>query len=359
MSKLQLIILYLISTIKNQIINSNKIVELKNNINTFISKYKSQNCIIEVFTSLETQCDNISDNLMMELSYKLSICSLSKFGKSYPICDSSNGVKNCIKDLKGDLWTTYSTFYQQIENICFYYKILKWEKSTDIILSNLILSSELAENIINWNKNFSEEFQRNFTHTINQLNSLNDFMKNYSETEKLIKLNLKDIENTISKNKEHYNQIIDFVKKYFWFFGGFLNNEGIFSFIKFFAFLFFFELFLGVFILDCKIKLILLYLCFLIYEIYIVQIFSNLIYFSIIIAISRLFYYIILLIVIITEKIIMKKENKVYVTYSQIKNIIQYTPHWVKNLNKIKNNQPISSYINSNNRKNKNYNYIS
>ena len=340
MSKL-LIIIYLISTFKNQIINSNVILEIGNNINSFISKYKSQNCIIEVFTSLETQCDNISDNLMMELSYKLSICSLSKFGKSYPICDTSNGFKNCIKDLKGDLWTTYSTFYQQIENICFYYKILKWEKSTDNILSNLILSSKLAENIINWNKNFTEEFQRNFSHTINQLNSLNDFMKNYSETEKLIKLNLKDIENTISKNKEYYNQIIGFVHKYFWFFCYFLNNEnkgGIFSFIIFFSFLFFFELFLGVFILKCRIKLVLLYFCFLIYEIYIIQIFSNLIYFSIIIAISRLFYYVILVILVITEKFLMKKENRVYVTYSQIKNIIQYTPHWVKNLNKIKNN---------------------
>lgn len=345
MSKLQLIILYLISISKNQIINSKIMQELTNNINTFISKYKSQNCIIEVFTSLETQCENISDDLIMELSYKLSICSLSKFGKSYPICDTNNGFKNCIKDLKGDLWTTYSIFYQQIENICFYYKTLKWEKSTDIILSNLIMSSKLAENIISWNKNFSEEFQRNFSHTINQLNSLNDFMSNYSETEKLIKLNLKDIENTIFKNKEHYIQIKEFVNKYFWFFNYFLNGEnkgGIFSFIKFFSILFIFMLFLGVFILECKIKLIVLYLCFLIYEIYIVQIFSNLIYFAIIIAISRIFYYIILIIIIFTEKFLFKKENKVYITYSQIKNIIQYTPHWVKNLNKIKNNQPIS-----------------
>ena len=353
----KILLILIIPFSKHQILNSNKYIELKTEINNFISKYKNQNCIMEVFTSLETQCENISDELMMELSYKLSICSLSKFGKYYPICDYSKGYKFCIQELKGDLWTTYTSFYHHIDNICFYYKTLKWEKSTDLILSNLILSSQIAEDIINLNKNFSEEIKRNFTQSVNQLNNLNDFMKSYIESEKLIKENLKEIEMKIYKNKEHYAQIQNFISNYFWFLTSFFStqNGGILNFIKFFSILFIVELFISVFLLISKIKLIVLYLFFLIYEIYIVQIFSNLIYFSLIISISRLIYYVIIILIIIIEKYSVKQKNKIYLTYSQIKNFVQITPSWVKDIKKYEklnsiynnsNNKSINKYIN-------------
>ena len=73
------------------------------------------------------------------------------------------------------------------------------------------------------NNNFSEEIKRNFTQSVNQLNNLNDFMKSYIESEKIIKENLKEIEMKIYKNKEHYAQIQNFISNYFWFLTSFFS----------------------------------------------------------------------------------------------------------------------------------------
>ena len=64
--------------------------------------------------------------------------------------------------------------------------------------------------------------------------------------------------------------------------------------------------------------------------------------------ISRLIYYVIIILIIIIEKYSVKQKNKIHLTYSQIKNFVQITPSWVKDIKKYKKLNSI--YNNSNNK---------
>lgn len=56
--------------------------------------------------------------------------------------------QECSKELEGDSWNTYTTFFTHSENICFYYRSLLWyEKSEETINKLAKSSSDLSESV--------------------------------------------------------------------------------------------------------------------------------------------------------------------------------------------------------------------
>ena len=62
----------------------------------------------------------------------MSKCLLSSMGKPFPSeCD--NSITDC--KLEGDAWSTFTTFYAHIDNLChFYWEVLHHERAERIIV---------------------------------------------------------------------------------------------------------------------------------------------------------------------------------------------------------------------------------
>jgi uncharacterized protein YoxC len=173
---------------------------------------------MEIFRRFKEQCDHIDDTTNSLISLKMTKCVYRKLGRSIDDCDDIS----CIRKLSGDSWTTYITFSHHVDNICFYYKSLIWEKSSEFLFSKLLNSSlgilqdltqsaNVAEKLFNFQQDFSTQLNANLADTIQNFKSINQFLENYSKLEEELKSNIFSIENKLNSNNERVNSVIDYV----------------------------------------------------------------------------------------------------------------------------------------------------
>lgn len=194
------------------------ISHLKVEFDKFIRKYESDSCIMEIFSKFQDNCDNIDDSVNSLISLKMTKCVYKKLGKPIEDCDD----RNCISKLSGDSWTTYITFSHHVDNICFYYKSLIWEKSSEFLFSKLLNSSigilnelnqsaNVAEKLLTFQQDFSNQLQNNLADTLQNFKNINQFLENYAKLEEELKKNVFALESKLNSNNERVSSILDYV----------------------------------------------------------------------------------------------------------------------------------------------------
>ena len=355
--------------------SSEKFIEIKSKFSNILQQHKSNSCIFSIFLSLEKKCSFLTDEILIKLSYKLTLCYLKKFGKNF---ECKNNINSCVSKLKGDLWTTYLNFYNNINNICYYYKILEYEKNSDLIINkifnysnkifeNLLISNEISKEIIYLNNNLNNEIKKGLEENFNKINDINNVIKKFENYEKILNKTFENYENKILNNKKEIEFIYNFFSNVFFYF-----NLSKINFFKFYSILFILILCLN-FIFNNNNNFsnkIFFILILILIEISFIYKLKEKIYFNIILIIFRIFCFFIIFIVFFIEKnnnnnnnyIFNKDEKKIYMTFTDVKNYMNNTPIWAKNLNyninKYNNNNKSSFDIdfNTNNKKyNKKY----
>ena len=224
--------------ILNEIIStsSEKFIEIKSKFSNILQQHKSNSCIFSIFLSLEKKCSFLTDEILIKLSYKLTLCYLKKFGKNF---ECKNNINSCVSKLKGDLWTTYLNFYNNINNICYYYKILEYEKNSDLIINkifnysnkifeNLLISNEISKEIIYLNNNLNNEIKKGLEENFNKINDINNVIKKFENYEKILNKTFENYENKILNNKKEIEFIYNFFSNVFFYFN--LNKINFFKF---------------------------------------------------------------------------------------------------------------------------------
>ena len=343
--------------ILNEIIStsSEKFIEIKLKYSNLLQQYKSNSCIFSIFLSLEKKCSFLTDEILIKLSYELTLCYLEKFGKNF---ECKNEINSCVSKLKGDLWTTYMNFYNNINNICYYYKILEYEKNNDLIVNkifnysnkifeNLLISNEISKEIIFLNKNLNDEIKKSLNENFNKINDINNVIKKFENYEKILNKTFENYENKILNNKKEIEFIYNFFSNVFFYFN--LNKI---NFFKFYSILFVLILCLNfIFNNNNFSNKIFLFLILILIEISFIYKLKEKIYFNIILIIFRFFCFFIVFFVFFIEKnnnnnyFFNKDEKKIYMTFTDVKNYMNNTPIWAKNLN-----YNINKYNNNNNK---------
>ena len=353
--------------------SSEKFIEIKSKFSNILQQHKSNSCIFSIFLSLEKKCSFLTDEILIKLSYKLTLCYLKKFGKNF---ECKNNINSCVSKLKGDLWTTYLNFYNNINNICYYYKILEYEKNSDLIINkifnysnkifeNLLISNEISKEIIYLNNNLNNEIKKGLEENFNKINDINNVIKKFENYEKILNKTFENYENKILNNKKEIEFIYNFFSNVFFYF-----NLSKINFFKFYSILFILILCLN-FIFNNNNNFsnkIFFILILILIEISFIYKLKEKIYFNIILIIFRIFCFFIIFIVFFIEKnnnnnnnyIFNKDEKKIYMTFTDVKNYMNNTPIWAKNLNyninKYNNNNNKSSFDIDFNTNNKKYN---
>ncbi|KAL4456305.1 hypothetical protein ABPG74_014266 [Tetrahymena malaccensis] len=112
---------------------------------------KTDGCAYSLIRGISSDCKSLSEDQKSRLSLKLTNCLLVRSNKKPINCSDDVEFENCSYELNGDSWNTYSSFYMHIDNICFYYQALNWQKETQLLISNLLDNSDKA-NILMQNK---------------------------------------------------------------------------------------------------------------------------------------------------------------------------------------------------------------
>lgn len=335
-------------------------LNLPTEFSSFLQKFRSQSCLIDTFSkfSFTSNCDKLSDELIAQISYELTICSYSKIGKSYPLCDSSNAF-SCVKLLEGDLWTTYITYSQHIDNLCFYYKTQIWEKSSEFIFEKLLnsstgilydlqTSSQMAKDIFVSHEKFAVELKDNLSFTMQKIESVNEFFDNYTQTEEKIKSHLNELENKINKNKVQIEKAVNFFEDKISFLTFYnnnnINNDNFFlNFYKYFFCILLGEFLSFAFLMESFSMFIIFDFLFILYELFILNkiisfcsIFANINY---IVTVSRILYIVILCFYVIMnhkyKSLHYHRSHRYYnnntnLSMTEVKNFLMVTPLWVK-----------------------------
>ena len=272
------------------------------------------------------------------------------------------------------MWTTYLNFYNNINNICYYYKILEYEKNSDLIINkifnysnkifeNLLISNEISKEIIYLNNNLNNEIKKGLEENFNKINDINNVIKKFENYEKILNKTFENYENKILNNKKEIEFIYNFFSNVFFYF-----NLSKINFFKFYSILFILILCLN-FIFNNNNNFsnkIFFILILILIEISFIYKLKEKIYFNIILIIFRIFCFFIIFVVFFIEKnnnnnyIFNKDEKKIYMTFTDVKNYMNNTPIWAKNLNyninKYNNNNNKSSFDIDFNTNNKKYN---
>lgn len=364
-SNAKLLVLFLIflnSGLTDQPAEKNNFYQLKNEYENFLSKYKTNSCIMQVFSKIRNNCSNLSDSQNSEISFKMTLCLYSSLNKEiYLKCDRNNYI-DCVKLLDGDLWTTYITFTHHVDNLCFYFNTLLWEKSSEFLFSKLLNSSldiinelneskHLAQQLYKSQEKFSSQIELNLNETMVNFQKLNLFFENYTQIEEKLKENINVLENKINNNNDKMEDIIkyidekiDIIKIIYEFFNNYQFNS-----------LGFFVILTLIILISTHFKALekskfTLYSCLIIFfaieKLIITQINLNLfdltfIYFNLIFYTCRILYFTFILSFIIMKAVYYTKANpsKQFSdnSYSDYKNFINMTPVWMKRyFNKIR-----------------------
>lgn len=334
---------------QDSIIHS-KLLTIKDDFTKYLTKFHSQSCLMEVISVISEECDKLSDESISKIAYELTICSFKKIGKRIPLCSQSkpnsenskniNNINTCLKEFEGDIWTTYSTFTQHIDNLCFFYKSIIWEKSSDFLLMKLANSSlgilnelqssmQIAHNLFSYQERMSLDLNSNISEAIDKIGNVNKLLDNYSEIESKLKNELNEIESKL-KNNIIINNI-----------GTLLDDKGGIMNTFTFFFIYFTILLCVSLLIGEKGKMMLCGIISIGCEVYIVNPRFNgvqhntidMIYIKMIVFASRVLYYIIaggLVVVGLCCKNSKKELNRREMTFSEVKSVLGMTPMWVR-----------------------------
>ncbi|EDK31681.1 transmembrane protein, putative (macronuclear) [Tetrahymena thermophila SB210] len=109
---------------------------------------KTDGCAYQLIKDISSDCKQLSEDQKSRLSLKLTNCLLIRSSKRQIVCSDDVQFEICSQELNGDSWNTYSSFYMHIDNICFYYQALNWQKETQQLISNLLDNSDKANLLI-------------------------------------------------------------------------------------------------------------------------------------------------------------------------------------------------------------------
>ncbi len=201
-----------------------KLSEIKSEFYSFLKKYKSNSCIMQIFSEFQHNCDEMTDSLNSHLSLQMTICLYNHLNKNIPTnCkDGKITLMDCLRYLEGDAWTTYITFSHHIDNLCFYYKTLLWEKSSEYLFMKLLNASvgvlteishsqKIAQEMKNTHERFSSHMEQNFVETMNNFRNFNQFFENYTKSEELLKENINALETKINKSNQKMNSMAKYM----------------------------------------------------------------------------------------------------------------------------------------------------
>lgn len=361
-----IIALVQISVKLNQITKSkDNYIQIQNEFSTYLQKYKSEKCMIEVFID-NPNCDQISDSDKALLSYDMTSCIMMKVGKSIPYCPiekhNSNNIYNCIKALENDSWTTYITVSQHIDNLCYYYKSFVLDKSSEFIFEKLLNSSSgilldlknsslLVKDIFLMNQQMSFEMHKNLSYTMNKFEIFEKIIKNYSNSQEKIQMNINQLE---SKILYGFNQLSK-VEGIFGSFFNFKSSNFISTKLNFFVLLITIEIFIWMFFYDKKIIYIFLDILFFLGDNCLSDNFKFHEYYIYIITAYRLFnLFIVFVYTLCKYNENIKKENQIQNILNgnydsprvdAIKKFLNKTPSWIKKYFFLFQNQQLQ-YIN-------------
>jgi hypothetical protein len=213
---IRLIFIYLVTAQLDNLSN------LKNEFNSFLKKYESNSCIMKIINKFQHQCHDLNDKVNSVISYQMTLCIYKTLNRKIEECTEGDDCITKISKLTGDAWTTFISFSHHIDNICFYYKTLIWEKSSEFLFSKLLNSSlsilkeltnsaNIAERILNFQEDFSNQLNTNIAETIQSFKNINQFLENYSKIEEELKNNIITLENKINSNNEKVNDFLDYL----------------------------------------------------------------------------------------------------------------------------------------------------
>lgn len=153
-------------------------------------------------------------------------------------CHNLNST-SCLKYLEGDAWTTYITFSHHIDNLCFYYKTLIWEKSSEFlfmkllnasvgVLTEISQSSRIAQEMLTTHERLSSQMESNFVETLDSFRNFNQFFENYTRSEEIMKENIAALETKINSSNDKMNSIAKYVDdkiQYLYYFSEFFIDK--------------------------------------------------------------------------------------------------------------------------------------
>ena len=218
---------------------NHKLAEIKYEFQSFLKKYKSNSCIMQVFSNFKHDCDEMTDDLNSRLSMELTLCLYNSMNKKIPADCHSRNSTNCLQYLEGDAWTTYITFSHHIDNLCFYYKTLIWEKSSEFLFTKLLnasvgvlteisQSSKIAQEMLTTHERLSSQMESNFVETLDSFRNFNQFFENYTRSEEILKENIAALETKINSSNDKMNSIAKYVDEkiqYLYYFSEFFIDK--------------------------------------------------------------------------------------------------------------------------------------
>jgi hypothetical protein len=341
-----------------QIIESNQLQTVKKEFRLFMKKYESNSCIMDIFSDFQNQCEEIDDRLTNIIAYRMTMCIYKGLNKRIETdgCNINLDSSSCIRQLEGDSWTTFITFTQHTDNLCFYYKTLIYEKSTEFLFTKLLNSSlsvlnelqggaVLAEKILTFQQDFSNQLNDNLVDTIEKFKNINSFLEHYAKLEEELKANMGALEVKLTSNNEKVNGMVEYFNNKFELF----RNLNVFigagdSSVNSVNFYFAILLMAFIFTLaDClsgiRLLLMSLIVCFFLIERYYISLLFN---HSSFLDLSQLYYilifYALRLVYIVVLASIMyirysshkRKANEVSLMYSDCKSYFNITPAWMR-----------------------------
>jgi hypothetical protein len=200
-----------------------KRLEIKSEFSNFLKKYRSNSCIMEVFSYSQKKCEELNDDEYSQLSLRMTFCIVEKTGKKVNFnCDFTN-IKDCLSKVEGDLWTTYVTFLQHIDNLCFYYKTLLWEKSSEFLFSKLLNSSililngltesnNIAERILKTQERLGTEVETSFNNSITKLRNFSKQIESFQKIEKSLKNDIVIIHEKVRSSEDKFSSFSRFIE---------------------------------------------------------------------------------------------------------------------------------------------------
>jgi len=219
-----ILVITIISLVKITLLQTvEKRLEIKSEFSNFLKKYRSNSCIMEVFSYSQKKCEELNDDEYSQLSLRMTFCIIEKTGKKINFdCDFTN-IKDCLPKIEGDLWTTYVTFLQHIDNLCFYYKTLLWEKSSEFLFSKLLNSSililngltesnNIAEKILKTQEKLGAEVETSFNNSITKLRNFSKQIESFQKIEKSLKNDIVIIHEKVRSSEDKFSTFSRFIE---------------------------------------------------------------------------------------------------------------------------------------------------
>ena len=264
----------------------------------FLRKYEKNSCIMNVFNNAKINCNDNNEKTNSFHAYKMTECFFESLGKNLPSCDvlqknrisysikesekkiSFEEIKNCIKNLEGDAWTTFMNFQNHIDNLCFFHKTLLWEKSSEFLFSKMLNStlgvlselsngSKLSNRILEEQEKFSSQLKTEMIDTLEEFKKIQNYFENLEKLEQKITSDVISLEDKIKSNNSKVENLIEKFNLKLEYISILMSKDNFFS-MKFFIFLFLYIWILSFnkSINKIKIRLFILILFFLFFEKY-------------------------------------------------------------------------------------------